>query len=251
MFRAIICHIRLSRVRPVALFGCLLIVVITSPFYTQSALQKATGHAEGVILLTGFEPFGGLPINSSWEAVRQLDGRLFNGKRVVVVLLPVTWQEAGHRIQEAVARYQPELVISVGQGNRYLELDTYARNITGYIADNLGARPKGLFISDIGRMAYKTTLDLKAISRALELAGFSYITSPNSGTFLCNFVSYHTFAYLARVDPDIPVLFVHVPPLRSLATLADQAKVHLIARALTIIVDAANRQLVEENEANS
>ncbi len=210
----------------------------------------AAENMEGVILLTGFEPFGGLPINVSWEAVRQLDGRLFNGKRVVAVRLPVTWREAGHRIQEAIAGYHPELVIDVGQGVHYLELDAYARNIVEYIPDNLGAKPRSMLISDIGQMAFKTPLDLQAISNALTVAGFSHITSPNSGTFLCNFVSYHAFAYLAQVDPDVPVLFVHVPPFRSVTTLAEQAKVRHLVKALTIIVEAANQQLIEESIPN-
>ena len=42
------------------------------------------------ILLTGFEPFGGEPINPALEAVRQLEGREIGACQVVTRALPVT-----------------------------------------------------------------------------------------------------------------------------------------------------------------
>lgn len=41
------------------------------------------------VLITGFEPFGGEAMNPSWEVVKQLDGAMVAGERVVARQLPV------------------------------------------------------------------------------------------------------------------------------------------------------------------
>ncbi|MDE2490941.1 MAG: pyroglutamyl-peptidase I, partial [Elusimicrobia bacterium] len=47
-----------------------------------------------VILITGFEPFGGERVNPSWEAARRLDGRRIAGRRVAARRLPVAFARA-------------------------------------------------------------------------------------------------------------------------------------------------------------
>ncbi|HET9835107.1 MAG TPA: pyroglutamyl-peptidase I, partial [Rhodanobacteraceae bacterium] len=48
--------------------------------------------ASPVILLTGFAPFAGEAVNPSWQAVRELDGEMIEGHRVVAVELPTEFE---------------------------------------------------------------------------------------------------------------------------------------------------------------
>ena len=67
------------------------------------------------VLVTGFEPFGGEPINPALEAVKQLEGREIGGCRVVTRALPVVRHAAIEVLLEHLRETDPVLVIAVGQ----------------------------------------------------------------------------------------------------------------------------------------
>ena len=67
------------------------------------------------VLITGFEPFGGEAANPSWEVVKQLDGMIIGGERVVARQLPCVFGEALTALYAALDEYQPLLTIAVGQ----------------------------------------------------------------------------------------------------------------------------------------
>ncbi|HET6827471.1 MAG TPA: pyroglutamyl-peptidase I, partial [Ramlibacter sp.] len=43
------------------------------------------------VLVTGFDPFGGQPVNPSWQAVQALDGAMVHGHRLVGAQLPTVF----------------------------------------------------------------------------------------------------------------------------------------------------------------
>jgi pyrrolidone-carboxylate peptidase len=61
------------------------------------------------ILVTGFEPFGGEPINSSWEAVRRLYGDT-GGVRIERLLVPTTYADSIGTVTETIDRLRPAAV---------------------------------------------------------------------------------------------------------------------------------------------
>ena len=70
------------------------------------------------VLLTGFEPFDKDPLNPSWEVARALDGwqpAVRDGACTVrAVQLPCVFGDAIARLEQAVAQWQPTLVICLG-----------------------------------------------------------------------------------------------------------------------------------------
>ena len=66
------------------------------------------------LLLTCFEPFGGLSTNSSMETAAALTGRL-PGVTMVKKLLPVSFDMAHLRLYEAMDEEKPDMVICTGQ----------------------------------------------------------------------------------------------------------------------------------------
>ncbi len=54
------------------------------------------------ILVTGFDPFGGEPVNPALEAVRQLNGKVIRGYDVITWEIPTVFGKAVTRLIEAI-----------------------------------------------------------------------------------------------------------------------------------------------------
>ena len=166
------------------------------------------------VLLTGFEPFGGESVNPSWELARALNGEVIAGLRVVSVQLPCVFGEALSRLDEALARVKPAVVLAIGQagGRCDLSIERVAINVDdARIPDNAGAQPIDEPVVPDGPAAYFSTLPIKAIVAGLREAGFPASVSQTAGTFVCN----HLFYGLQhRLDGrGVRSGFMHIPYL--------------------------------------
>lgn len=190
-----------------SILGCLLTFILQSAYAEQSR----------VILVTGFEPFGGDITNSSWEAVRNFDGKHFDNATVVVAQLPVVWGRAAEKLRKLTKVHKPVAVISFGQaGEEPVLLETTAHNVRENIPDNKEMLPQTLQIYSHAAPALKTTLPLPEIEARLRSARIPVRLSQDAGTYLCNEIFY-TLMYDPGTDDTkkIPRGFVHVPPLNA------------------------------------
>lgn len=235
----------------VKLTRLLLIVVLIFFGFSTILAQNSLEPANEIILVTGFEPFGGLSINSSWEAVSQLDGLVLeDGRQIVSLQLPVVWETADDLLFNAIIEYQPVLVINVGQGGSTLELEQYAHNRNGSFTDNLGMVPPASFISESGPDVYTTQIDINSVLDRLDELELtiSVGSSESAGSYLCNFISYNSYDYLATYYPNTPTLFVHVPPVTDL-TLQSEKLADIVAALEVIIIEASTQSPgLEQNE---
>ena len=153
-----------------------------------------------VVLLTGFEPFGGDTVNPSALAVQALAGRHLHGHHVVSAQLPVAFGAALGAMQQLLGSHRPALVITVGQagGRAAISLERVAINVDdARIADNSGAQPVDRPVVVGGPDAYFSTLPIKAMRAALLAAGIPAEVSQTAGTFVCNHVFYGLMHELA------------------------------------------------------
>jgi len=75
------------------------------------------------ILLTGFAPFGGEKINPSWELAKQLDGKILNAEmRIVALELPCAFGSSLDLLSENIQKYQPEVVLCMGQAGGRVDI---------------------------------------------------------------------------------------------------------------------------------
>ena len=96
------------------------------------------------ILVTGFGPFGGEPVNPALEAIKLLDGRPVGGYKVVTKELPVTRFASIEAMEKYIAETEPVLVLAVGQAGGRLEItpERVAINVDDFrIPDNGGFQP--------------------------------------------------------------------------------------------------------------
>ncbi len=193
------------------------------------------------ILLTGFEPFGGETVNPSWELARALNGELIAGMRVVAVELPCVFGAALARLDEALLRVKPAVVLAIGQagGRCDLSLERVAINVDdARIPDNAGAQPVDEPVVPDGPAAYFSTLPIKAIVAGLKAAGYPASVSQTAGTFVCNHVFYGLQHRLR--GQDVRSGFMHIP------YLPEQAARHPGAPSLPLpTLVAAARQALE------
>lgn len=167
-----------------------------------------------VVLVTGFEPFGGEAVNPSQEIARALDGETVAAHRVVGATLPTEFARALPTLELLVAEHRPKLVLALGLagGRAGISLERVAINlIDARIADNAGAQPVDVAVVENAPNAYFSTLPVKAMLARLRAAQIPAQLSHSAGTFVCNQVFFGLAHLLATRYPQLRGGFVHVP----------------------------------------
>ena len=171
-----------------------------------------------VVLLTGFDPFGGDTLNPSWQIARALHRRQVAGHRVQAAQLPTVFGDALKPLYALLAEHRPALAICLGlaNGRDALSLERIAINVDdARIADNAGAQPIDTPVVARGPAAYFSTLPIKAMRQAILTAGVPAEVSQTAGTFVCNHVFYGLMHRLATARGLSATRggFIHVPLL--------------------------------------
>jgi len=169
-------------------------------------------RAAPLLLLAGFEPFGGERVNPSGEIARQLEGELIGGLRVRALELPVTYG-APALLAGAIAQLRPAAMLGLGQAGQRaaISLERIAINLMDSAArDNAGGRMHDQRVIAGGPDAYFARLPLRQIMRALDRRHIPCELSLSAGTFLCNAVMYAALHELRR-RPHVPCGFLHLP----------------------------------------
>jgi pyroglutamyl-peptidase len=165
------------------------------------------------MLVTGFEPFGGEAVNASWEAARRLDGWRCGDHVVVAVMLPCVYDVSVDAFAEAFERLKPHAALMTGQAARrgLVCVERYARNVAnGATPDNRGRLKAAAELND-GPERLEATVPAAEIVRAIRNAGLSARASTNAGDYVCNHLYYGALAFVRRVSPETPAVFLHLP----------------------------------------
>jgi pyroglutamyl-peptidase len=170
-------------------------------------------------LVTGFEPFGGEPVNPALEALRRLPPRL-GALAVATRVVPAVFGRSLEALADALGATAPDIVLCVGLagGRAALSLERVAINIDdARIPDNAGKQPIDRPVVAGGPAAYFATLPIKAAVAALREAGLPALVSNSAGTFVCNHLFYGLMHLAATRHPGLRGGFLHVPYLPSQA----------------------------------
>ncbi|MBP1047551.1 pyroglutamyl-peptidase I [Enterococcus sp. BWM-S5] len=165
------------------------------------------------ILVTGFDPFGGEPINPALEAVKGLADTI-SGAEIIKLEIPTVFGKSAEVVKEAVIVHQPDVVLNIGQaGGRFAPSpERVAINIDdARIPDNEGNQPVDELIQSDGAPAYFTQLPIKAMVAAMKEAGLPAAVSNTAGTFVCNHIMYQVQYMIDKEFPEMKGGFIHVP----------------------------------------
>lgn len=195
------------------------------------------------ILLTGFEPFGDVKINPSQLVVEHFAA--LEREDLITLVLPTEYGASGARIREALAKYQPDAVLSLGvaASRPAINLERLAVNVDdASIPDNAGHLASGEPIAANGPVGYRSTLPLDEMKAALEARGIPVTISNHAGAYICNHVFYSARHALEAAGSTIPCGFIHLPDLPQADSTANA---HGSAgMALETIIDAVDACLL-------
>lgn len=164
-------------------------------------------------LVTGFEPYGGMPHNPSGEIARRLDGARIGDVAVVGRVLPVDLGTLDDALEAVLAGIDPVAAILLGlaPGESCIRLERVALNLADFpIPDNTGTKTRDRPLDKRGDAARMSRLPLRAIERRLLAMGIPARLSESAGTYLCNAAMYGA---LGRLPKHVPCGFIHLPLL--------------------------------------
>lgn len=168
------------------------------------------------VLLTGFGPFPGVADNPSAWLAETLAQRppLEVDAEFHVRVLPTAWQ-AAQSMPRLYDELQPHVMIHFGVSQRAktFRIERFAHNRAARRADAHGLMPSGLLIQAEGAERFDTKLPGAAVAAHLRACGVAAASSRSAGSYLCNFLYYHSLEWALRQPDQRLVLFVHVPPL--------------------------------------
>ena len=165
------------------------------------------------ILVTGFDPFGGEKVNPAQEAVKSLPSEI-HGAEIHWVEIPTVFYQSAEVLEAEIVRYQPDVVLCIGQagGRASLTPERVAINQDdARIPDNQGNQPIDEPIRMDGKVAYFSTLPIKAIVQAIKEEGLPATVSNTAGTFVCNHLMYQALYLADKKFPNMRAGFMHIP----------------------------------------
>jgi pyroglutamyl-peptidase len=165
-------------------------------------------------LVTGFQPFAGLPTNPAEMLLRPIDGLNVEGIDIVAHSTPVSYRALPGLLAELVAEHRPAFMMGIGlaPGAPVMRVEKVAINAADFgVADNEGANPTGERFATGGNEARFATWDAAAVVEEILDAGVPARTSYHAGTHLCNLTLYTSLGALRAAGLDAPCGFLHVP----------------------------------------
>ena len=165
------------------------------------------------ILVTGFDPFGGEKVNPALEAVKSLPS-VIHGAEIRWVEIPTVFYQSAEVLETEIVRYQPDVVLCIGQagGRASLTPERVAINQDdARIPDNDGNQPIDTPIRLDGEAAYFSTLPIKAMVQAIKEVGLPATVSNTAGTFVCNHLMYQALYLADKKFPNMRAGLMHIP----------------------------------------
>ncbi|WP_020415143.1 pyroglutamyl-peptidase I [Microbulbifer variabilis] len=179
------------------------------------------------IIVSGFEAFGHTPINPAESVMRVLDGTYVGEAEISGILVPNNFFESIEIVTVAIKELQPQLVVMLGEygGRAEITVERIAQNFndsTRYnLKDNRGVEMQGEPTIPDGPVAYRSTLPLRAMVKAMRGVGVPADISDTAATFCCNHLMYGVLHYIAINQLDIRAGWIHLPQLPQVAALPE------------------------------
>ena len=170
-----------------------------------------------IVLVTGFEPFGGSTLNPSQVIVESLAEWAGHADafQLTTALLPVDTQQIVGVLDALWETHRPDIALHFGESAKAecFTLERVAINLLDFdTPDNAGQQLVDQSIDPAGEAARFVTLPVRILKDQLSAAGNETSLSLSAGAYLCNQTLYLSLGHSERRG-GCAVGFVHVPSL--------------------------------------
>lgn len=186
------------------------------------------------IVVTGFEPFGGSDINSSWETAALIGQRPPKDVDMEVLCLPVSFKRVGAVLQEVLSERQPDVLVMLGQkgSGKSIDIERIAVNLMHTEnSDNDGYSPDEMPICRSGEAAYFSNLPVKDLRDSILKEGIVAKVSNSAGLYVCNCTYYNALKTIKELNLPTKAVFVHVPKI------SEEFPAEKLAGAILLIIE--------------
>ena len=201
------------------------------------------------ILVTGFDPFGGEPINPAIESVKRLPDNIA-GAEIIKLEIPTVRKKSLEKIEKDINEHNPDVILSIWQaGVRfYIYIERVGINIDDFrIPDNEGNQIIDEPVFPDGENSYFVKLPVKAMVQNVQKNNIPASVSYTAGTFVCNHVLYGVLYLIEKKYKGKKSGFIHIPFLpqqvidkRNMPSM----ELNTIVKGLTAAIEA----IVKNNE---
>ena len=201
------------------------------------------------ILVTGFDPFGGEPINPAIESVKRLPDNIA-GAEIIKLEIPTVRKKSLEKIEKAINEHNPDVILSIGQaGGRFdISIERVGINLDDFrIPDNEGNQIIDEPIFPDGENSYFVKLPVKAMVQNVQKNNIPASVSYTAGTFVCNHVLYGVIYLIEKKYKGKKSGFIHIPFLpQQVVDKRNMPSMELdtIVKGLTAAIEA----IVKNNE---
>ncbi|MGH6768844.1 MAG: pyroglutamyl-peptidase I [Xanthobacteraceae bacterium] len=171
------------------------------------------------VLLTGFGPFPGAPINPTGPLVQALAHRrhpAFVDVRRVGHIFRTSYRAVDKELPALIERAKPDALVMFGLASRSrrLRIETRACNARSLtIPDADGELPPTSAIEDSGPEWLMLPAPAQQFARAVRELGLPAASSRDAGDYLCNYLCWRVGAMAQHPGGPRIATFVHVPPV--------------------------------------
>ncbi len=168
------------------------------------------------VLITGFGPFPGVPVNCSGrlsELLARAGRARWPGHLIEHSVLPTEWAAGPNKLNWLWDTFRPDIVVHFGVSSEAggLQLEAFGRNHCRKVPDAAGVTPPLNERVAGGPAACVATLPIGRITAQLDAIGVPGSVSEDAGAYLCNAILYDSLQRAAAAEPMALAGFVHVP----------------------------------------
>ena len=169
------------------------------------------------ILITGFGPFPGAPVNPTTSLVRHLARLRRPGLadvRLVGHVFATSYAAVDRELPRLVARHKPDALLMFGVATREkrIRIETRARNSLAMLPDATSATLRRNAILPGGPAARRIPGPVVRLLAGARSARVPAYLSRDAGRYLCNYICWRGAEAVTAHGPRLAA-FVHVPPL--------------------------------------
>jgi len=170
------------------------------------------------ILITGFGPFPGAPVNPTTPLVHRLARLNRPGLaevRLVGHVFTTSYAAVDRELPQLIARHRPDALLMFGVATREkrIRVETRARNALAMLPDATNTSLSRNAILPGGPAARRIPAPVVALLAAARTARVPAYLSRDAGRYLCNYIAWRGAEAAAASKGPRLAAFVHVPPL--------------------------------------